>query len=86
MPFSNPNFTKAIVGILVALIGLLLTVIGFFSAKTYASIERLSLEVSSLKYEIGKLESSRLTRQEVREIVADYHESHLPKRKDHYNE
>ena len=86
MPFSNPAFTKAIVGILVTLIGLLLTVIGFFSAKTYASIERLSLEVSSLKYEIGKLESSRLTRQEVREIVADYHESHPQRRKDKYDE
>ena len=67
---------KFLIGILISIIGILLTVIGFFSAKTYASIERLSLEVSGLRYEIGKLEASRITRSEIREIVADYHNSH----------
>ena len=77
--FRNQNFVRALIGVLIALIGLLLTVIGFFSAKTYASIERLSIDVTGLRCEIGKLEASRVSRAEIREIVADYHNSHMVK-------
>lgn len=73
---NKESFARFTIGALTALVGLLLTIIGFFSAKTYASIERLVIDVNELRYELGKLEAARITRSEIRELIRDYHDSH----------
>lgn len=77
MPFSNQGLVKLLLTLLISVIGLLLAIVGFFSAKTYASIEKLSVDVADLRLELRGLEAGKLSRADVREIVADYHESHM---------
>ena len=73
--FSHPWFGKVMFAVLLFVVNLLLVIVGFFTAKTYASIERLASEVNRLSTAVVTLQASQITRAEIRTIVADYHGS-----------
>ena len=63
------NGTKIILGILLA-------VIGFFSAQTYFTIKSLEKDVITIRVKLAEFEASRISRQEIRELIAEYHNTH----------
>ena len=73
--FNHPWFGKVMFAVMVFVVNLLLVVVGFFTAKTYSSIERLASEVNRLSAAVITLQAGQITRAEIRQIVADYHGS-----------
>lgn len=74
--FSHPWFLKVATAVLLFLLNFLLIIVGFFTAKTYASIERLASEVNRLSEAVITVKAAQITRDEIRQIVSDYHASH----------
>lgn len=56
--------------------GILLAITGFFSAQTYATIKNLEKEVFGIRLKLTELEAKRIDRNEVRRMIAEYHDSH----------
>ena len=54
----------------------LLSVVSFFVTQTYFSIKSLEKDVVTIRVKLAELETSRITRSEIREIVSEYHNSH----------
>lgn len=58
------------------IIGILLTIVGFFSVQTYLSIKELEKEVVTIRVKLAEFEAQKITRDEIRNLISDYHESH----------
>ena len=69
--FRNENLGKILFGVLLA-------ITGFFSAQTYLSIKNLEKEVISIRIKLAEFEAKRIDREEIRRLIAEYHDSHLP--------
>ena len=69
--FRNENLGKILFGVLLA-------VTGFFSSQTYLSIKNLEKEVISIRIKLAEFEAKRIDREEIRRLIAEYHDSHLP--------
>ena len=54
----------------------LLSVVSFFVTQTYFSMKSLEKDVVTIRVKLAELETSRITRSEIREIVSEYHNSH----------
>lgn len=54
----------------------LLSVVSFFVTQTYFSIKSLEKDVVTIRVKLAELETARITRTEIKEIVAEYHNSH----------
>lgn len=63
--------------------GLLLAVTGFFSSQTYLSIKTLEKEVISIRIKLAEFEAKRIDRDEIKQLIIEYHESH-PYKKGQY--
>lgn len=74
--FNHPWFLKLATTVLLFVLNFLLIIVGFFSAKTYSSIERLASEVNRLSEAVITVKAAQITRNEIRQIIADYHASH----------
>jgi succinate dehydrogenase hydrophobic anchor subunit len=74
--FSHPWFAKAATAALLFVINFLLIIVGFFTAKTYASIERLASEVNRLSEAVILVKAEQISRAEIRQIISEYHNSH----------
>ena len=57
--------------------GVLLTITGFFSAQTFLSIKNLEKEVVSIRIKLAEFEAKRIDRDEIRRLIAEYHDSHM---------
>ena len=68
--FKNETFGKLFFGIL-------LTMTGFFSAQTFLSIKTLEKEVISIRIKLAEFEAKRIDRDEIRRLIAEYHDSHM---------
>ena len=67
------NIGKTIVcTVLIVLFG----IVSFFSVQTFSSIKSMEKEVITIRLKLVELESSRITREEIRELIKDYHDSH----------
>lgn len=53
-----------------------LAVIGYFLMETCNSIKGLEKDVVTIREKITALESKRITRNDIKEMIADYHASH----------
>lgn len=67
--FKSENASKIIFWILLMLCG-------FFFAQTYLSMKQLEKDVVSIRITLEKLEGSRISRQEIRELISEYHNTH----------
>ena len=67
--FKNETFGKLFFGIL-------LTMTGFFSAQTFLSIKTLEKEVISIRIKLAEFEAKRIDRDEIRQLISEYHNSH----------
>lgn len=56
--------------------GILLAIIGFFSAQTYFTIKSLEKDVITIRLKLAEFEASRLSRAEIRELIVEYHDAH----------
>ena len=68
--FKNEMFGKLFFGVL-------LTITGFFSAQTFLSIKNLEKEVVSIRIKLAEFEAKRIDREEIRRLIAEYHDSHM---------
>ena len=73
--FKNEMFGKLFFGVL-------LTITGFFSAQTFLSIKNLEKEVVSIRIKLAEFEAKRIDRDEIRRLIAEYHNSHLFNKKE----
>lgn len=81
----KPDLLVKILGwIVVTIFGVLLTIIGFFSAQTYLSIKNLEKEVFSIRLKLTEFEAKRIDRDEIRRLIAEYHHSHPFNREDQH--
>ena len=55
----------------------LLAVVGFFSAQTYFSIKNLEKDVITIRMKLAEFEAQRISREEIRSLIKEYHNSHL---------
>lgn len=53
-----------------------LAIIGFFLMQTFATIKSLEKDVVAIREKITALESTRLSRKDIMEMISDYHFSH----------
>lgn len=67
--FNMDNFLKIALTVL-------LSVVSFFVTQTYFSIKTLEKDVVTIRVKLAELETSRITRTEIRELIAEYHNSH----------
>ncbi|MBO5724774.1 MAG: hypothetical protein J6S58_08105 [Lentisphaeria bacterium] len=63
------------------LIGVLLAVVGFFVTQTYYSIKALEKDVVTIRLKLAEFEASRISRQEIKNLIAEYHHTHVCGRK-----
>lgn len=59
-----------------AILGVMLTIICYFMAQTFATIKSLEKDVISIREKILVFEATRLSRKEIVEMIADYHTNH----------
>lgn len=63
-------------------LGILLTIVGFFVTQTYYSIKNLEKDVVTIRLKLAEFEASRISRQEIKDLIADYHNTHICGRKE----
>lgn len=63
------------------IVGILLTIVGFFVTQTYYSIKSLEKDVVTIRLKLAEFEASRISRQEIKDLIAEYHSSHVCGRK-----
>ena len=63
-------------GIVKIILGVLLAIIGFYSAQTFYSIKALEKEVVTIRIKLAEFEAKRISREEIRNLIADYHDNH----------
>ncbi|MBR1951471.1 MAG: hypothetical protein IKA32_02785 [Lentisphaeria bacterium] len=73
--FKGDNILKTVMAVL-------LGVVSFFVTQTYYSIKSLEKDVVTIRVKLAEFEAARVTRQEIRELIAEYHESHPYKNKE----
>lgn len=54
----------------------LLAIIGFFMMQTFATIKSLEKDIITIREKIVKIESTRVSRKDIMEMIADYHVNH----------
>jgi hypothetical protein len=54
----------------------LLAIIGFFMMQTFATIKSLEKDIITIREKIVKIESTRVSRKDIMEMIADYHINH----------
>lgn len=57
-------------------LAVLLAACAFFLAQTFSGIKSLEKEMKVVSLAIERLETSRITRQEIKELIIDYHNNH----------
>lgn len=67
--FKSESIVKIILGVLLA-------IIGFYSAQTFYSIKVLEKEVVTIRVKLAEFEAKRISREEIRNLIADYHDNH----------
>ncbi|MBE6368862.1 MAG: hypothetical protein E7056_01720 [Lentisphaerae bacterium] len=67
--FKSESIVKIILGVLLA-------IIGFYSAQTFYSIKALEKEVVTIRVKLAEFEAKRISREEIRNLIADYHDNH----------
>ncbi len=67
--FKSESIVKIILGVLLA-------IIGFYSAQTFYSIKALEKEVVTIRVKLAEFEAKRISREEIRTLIADYHDNH----------
>lgn len=67
--FKSESIVKTILGVLLA-------IIGFYSAQTFYSIKALEKEVVTIRVKLAEFEAKRISREEIRNLIADYHDNH----------
>lgn len=67
--FNMDNVVKIVLAVL-------LSIVSFFVTQTYFSIKSLEKDVVTIRVKLAELETARITRSEIREIIAEYHNSH----------
>lgn len=73
---------KVLAWVAMTVFGVLLAITGFFSAQTYSTIKNLEKEVFGIRLKLTELEAKRIDREEIRRLIAEYHDSHPNYRKD----
>lgn len=53
-----------------------LAVIGYFLMETFKSVKGLEKDVAAIRSKIMVLEATRITRENIKEMIAEYHSSH----------
>jgi hypothetical protein len=53
-----------------------LAVIGYFLMETCKSVKGLEKDVAAIRSKIMVLEATRITRENIKEMIAEYHSSH----------
>ena len=59
-----------------SILAILLGVIGFFLMQTFATIKSLEKDIITIREKMSALEATKLTRKDIMEMIADYHENH----------
>ena len=54
----------------------LLAIIGFFMMQTFSTIKSLEKDIITIREKISAFEATRLTRQDILAMIADYHVNH----------
>lgn len=67
--FKSESLVKIILGVLLA-------IIGFYSAQTFYSIKTLEKELVTIRVKLAEFEAKRISREEIRDLIADYHDNH----------
>ena len=67
--FKSESIVKIILRVLLA-------IIGFYSAQTFYSIKALEKEVVTIRVKLAEFEAKRISREEIRNLIADYHDNH----------
>ena len=49
---------------------------GYFLMQTFSTIKSLEKDIITIREKISVFEATRLTRQDIMEMIADYHENH----------
>ena len=49
---------------------------GYFLMQTFATIKSLEKDIITIREKISAFEATRLTRQDILEMISDYHENH----------
>jgi sensor domain CHASE-containing protein len=57
-------------------LAVLLAIIGYFSSETLKSIKYLEKEMVDIKVSLESLEQKRVSRQEIKELIQEYHDTH----------
>ena len=57
-------------------LAVLLGVIGFFLMQTFATIKNLEKDIITIREKISAFEATRISRKDIMEMIADYHENH----------
>lgn len=71
--FKPENIGKTITS---TIITVLFMVVSFFSVQTFNSIKSMEKEVITIRVKLAEFEASRITREEIKELIKDYHENH----------
>ena len=58
------------------ILAILLGVIGFFLMQTFATIKSLEKDIITIREKISAFEATRISRKDIMEMIADYHENH----------
>ena len=67
--FKGDNILKTVMAVL-------LGVVSFFVTQTYYSIKSLEKDVVTIRVKLAELETARISRKEIRELISEYHDSH----------
>lgn len=62
--------------LILSVLGLLLAVIGYFLKETYISIKSLEKDVITIREKMLVLETTRITREDIKEMIVEYHATH----------
>lgn len=58
------------------ILGVLLAIIGYFLKETCISIKGLERDVIAIREKMLVIESTRITRSDIKEMIAEYHSTH----------
>lgn len=58
------------------ILGVLLAIIGYFLKETCISIKGLERDVIAIREKMLVIESTRITRSDIKEMIAEYHATH----------
>lgn len=65
--------TEIVVSLVLAAI---LTVIGFFLKETFLAVKGLEKDIAAIREKMMVLEATRITRNDIKDMIAEYHSTH----------